>query len=31
MAVQAPRYGFGESPVPVSSASLRPVIDETPR
>jgi hypothetical protein len=31
MAVQTPRYGFGESPVPVSSASLRPVIDETPR
>ena len=30
MAVQIPRYGFGESPVPASSASLRPVIDETP-
>jgi hypothetical protein len=28
MAVQVPRYGFGESPVPASSASLRPVVYE---
>jgi hypothetical protein len=28
MAMQVPRYGFGESPVPTGSAWLRPVVDE---